>query len=493
MILVHTSRTRVGRRWFIGVTVLLTAVHPLLSAHLRSINFLVVSALTILPISALLRRMPGREGLPWWILLAAMSVLSVGNAWPVVGGPAVQFATDLLITFGNALLLAAAVALVLRCGRNDSGGVLDVSVAAIGIGGVVWTAVLLPRLRALHVVASAQIALLVSVLVLVGVLGALLRVWKVARRRLPALNLMICALIFALAGTVVVALSTGKMTVGRPPWIEMVFLLAYGCVGAAPIEESAFELSRPGPAPKDGLSVGRLMFLGVALIVIPLAGGVREMVGLAGDGALLALGSLLTVPLVLLRVGRLAAERQRAEAALRHQATHDLLTGLPNRAELLARLDAALDRERVTGRVAVTLLFCDLNGFKAVNDRLGHLAGDQLLVEVGARIRGGLRAGETLARYGGDEFLVLCDAATGDTVPDPDSPGGDSPEQAALRLQAHIERVLAEPFQLAGEQVRIGASVGAVLSDGDLGADELIRRADQAMYAAKPRLPVGVR
>jgi GGDEF domain-containing protein len=141
----------------------------------------------------------------------------------------------------------------------------------------------------------------------------------------------------------------------------------------------------------------------------------------------------------------------------------------------------------------VVLLFCDLNGFKAVNYRLGHLAGDQLLAGVGARIRAGLRSGETLARYGGDEFLVLCEAGAGlseaglpgSGLSEGGSSEGRAQEQAALRLHAHIERALDEPFDLAGERVRIGASVGAVISDGSLDADELIRRADQAMYAAK--------
>jgi diguanylate cyclase len=172
-------------------------------------------------------------------------------------------------------------------------------------------------------------------------------------------------------------------------------------------------------------------------------------------------------------MARTQAERalRASEARFRHQATHDPLTGLPNRAELHTRLDAALSRERATGRPSVVLLFCDLNGFKAINDRLGHRAGDQLLTEVGARIRAGLRAGDTLARYGGDEFLVLCE--------------DDDPDQAGERLTAHVHRALAEPFRLAGEPVTIGASVGAVRSAGRAGADELISRADQAMYRAK--------
>jgi diguanylate cyclase len=343
-------------------------------------------------------------------------------------------------------------------------------VAAVGLGGLIWTALLRPRLDDIGVGPAEQTELLISVLVLAGVLGALVRVSVVAERRLPALHLFIVALSLALVGNVVLALTTGSMTTGRPGWIEMFFLVAYGCVGMSPLVPSVSEVMRSGPAPVDEMSTGRLVFLGASLLVLPLAGGIRQMAGLPTDGSLLALGSALIVPLVMIRVGRLAAERRRAEAALRHQATHDALTGLPNRAELLARLEAALTAERAAGRASVVLLFCDLNGFKAVNDRLGHLAGDQLLTEVGDRIRRGLRAGETLARYGGDEFLVLC--------------ADDDPEAAGRRLRAHIERVMAEPFGLPGD-LRVGAAVGAVRSDGRSGADELIRRADQAMYVAK--------
>jgi diguanylate cyclase (GGDEF)-like protein len=253
----------------------------------------------------------------------------------------------------------------------------------------------------------------------------------------------------------------------------MFFLLTYLCVGAAPLHPSVHELSRPGPTPEDRLSVGRLVFLGAALVVDPLVGGARQMIGLPTDGPLLAIGSLLVAPLVMIRVGRLAHQRQQAEQALLHQATHDTLTGLPNRGELLTRLGAALARERVARRPAVVLLFCDLNGFKEVNDRLGHLAGDLLLTEVGARIRAGLRAGDTLARYGGDEFLVLCEET--------------AQQEAVARLCGHIESALALPFAIAGETVLISSSIGAVISDGATHADELITRADQAMYRAKQR------
>jgi diguanylate cyclase (GGDEF)-like protein len=460
-----------GLRWYAGLAGGVTAVHPFLPADVRPATYMLISASTLLPLGGLVRRLPGRDRRAWLLLLAAMSLLTAANALVAIGGAAQRMPADLLITVGHSVLLAAAITLVLRRGRTDIGGLIDVSVGAIGLGGLLWTTLLAPRLAAMAAGVGAQIALLVSILVLAGVLGALVRIWYVADRPLPAVTLFIVALLAALAGNTCLSMTTGSMIIGRPGWIEILFMIAYGCVGTVPFTASVHELQRPGPARADRLSAGRLAFLGAALAITPVAGGIREMAGLPADGPLLAFGSLLVAPLVMTRIGRLATGRERAEAALRHQATHDPLTGLPNRAELHARLDAALLRERAAGRPSVVLLFCDLNGFKAVNDRLGHRAGDELLAGVADRIRAGLRAGETLARYGGDEFLVLCCDA--------------EPASAAARLTAHVGDALRAPFLLGGRPVTISASVGAVLSDGATGADELISRADHAMYSAK--------
>ena len=452
--------------------------HPFLTPYGRAVNYLLSALLTIPPIVHLLRTGARDARRPWWLLLTAMAILSTGNGISAFGGPGMHKTVELCVTAGHATLLAAAVALVLRRGRNDIGGMLDVSVAAIGLGGLLWTALLSPRLQDIGVAQGEQVALLVSVLVLAGVLGALLRLW-LGDRRLRSLQLLLLSLSTALVGNIVLAWLSGTMTTGSDAAIEVAFIVAYGSVGLAVLDPSVHLMTRPGAAPVDALSFGRLAFLGLALVADPVAGGMREMFGLDADGPLLAVGSLLVAPLVMVRVGRLARQREQAEARLRHQATHDLLTGLPNRAELLTRLDTALAREAAAARPSVVLLFCDLNGFKAVNDRLGHVAGDELLTEVGRRIRAGLRAGDTLARYGGDEFLLLCE--------DP------AQEAATLRLTEHVRQALGVPFQLSGHQVTIGSSIGAVLSDGDLGADELISRADQAMYRAKQadRVPLG--
>jgi diguanylate cyclase (GGDEF)-like protein len=190
------------------------------------------------------------------------------------------------------------------------------------------------------------------------------------------------------------------------------------------------------------------------------------------SGLLLAIGTAAMVPLVMIRVGWLSAQRMRAEGALIHQATHDALTGLANRVEFMSRVTAALDRYAAgADRPAPAVLFCDLNGFKAVNDRLGHAVGDQLLQLVGSRLAGCVRQGETLARYGGDEFVILC---------------ADPHEPLVVDLMcARITAAFSQPFTVVGEQVEIGVSVGAVTATPGADAASVVRRADEAMYVAK--------
>ena len=177
------------------------------------------------------------------------------------------------------------------------------------------------------------------------------------------------------------------------------------------------------------------------------------------------------------RAIRYAMERQRAERRLARLALRDALTGLPNRVLFADRLEQALARlarrcargEGADGHVV--LMFVDLDGFKAVNDLLGHGAGDELLIRVAERLEGELRGSDTVARLGGDEFTVLCEG-----VPD---------EAAALALAARLCEVVAEPVELADGLAVVSAAIGvAVASAGDEGTT-LLRRADAAMYEAK--------
>ncbi|HEY5154425.1 MAG TPA: EAL domain-containing protein, partial [Acidimicrobiales bacterium] len=163
------------------------------------------------------------------------------------------------------------------------------------------------------------------------------------------------------------------------------------------------------------------------------------------------------------------------EQRLAHQATHDPLTGLPNRTLLLDRLEGALARsQRHNRRVAV--LFLDLDHFKVVNDSLGHSLGDRLLVVIAERLTVALRPGDTVARFGGDEFVILCE----DLVDDAE----------AIIIAERIDEALSGPFTIDETEVFVGVSIGIALPDGgdtDAEAETLIRDADAAMYRAKDR------
>ena len=166
-------------------------------------------------------------------------------------------------------------------------------------------------------------------------------------------------------------------------------------------------------------------------------------------------------------------ERRRNEARIAHLARHDPLTGLVNRAVFGETLDAALEATR-DGAEPVAVLCLDLDRFKAVNDTLGHPAGDALLVAVARRLRGCCREDDAVARLGGDEFAVV-------------QRGGPQPATAEATGRRIIE-ALSRPYDLEGRSVTVGASVGVAIVDAGARArdrQELLRRADLALYRAK--------
>jgi len=166
-----------------------------------------------------------------------------------------------------------------------------------------------------------------------------------------------------------------------------------------------------------------------------------------------------------------SAPRAAAERVL-HDALHDPLTRLPNRNLFLDLVKRSFARARRRGGYAFAVLFLDLDHFKAVNDGLGHAAGDELLLQVSRRLQVCLREGDTLARQGGDEFTILLDDL-------------QAPEDAQ-RVARRIHEVLAEPFEVSGQEVFATASIGVALSaPGYARAEDLLLDADTAMYRAK--------
>jgi diguanylate cyclase (GGDEF)-like protein len=170
-------------------------------------------------------------------------------------------------------------------------------------------------------------------------------------------------------------------------------------------------------------------------------------------------------------LAHIAIEAMAAQERLVHQATHDALTGLPNRLLFLDRTAVALTR-LARSPLSVAVLFLDLDRFKTVNDSLGHDVGDRLLVALARRLEQVMRPADTVARFGGDEFTILCEDIDG--------------QEEAAAIATRVREVVAEPVSLEGHDLWVTASIGiASTADPGRAASELVEDADAAMYRAK--------
>ncbi|WP_347177117.1 diguanylate cyclase [Parafrankia sp. EAN1pec] len=263
---------------------------------------------------------------------------------------------------------------------------------------------------------------------------------------------------------------------GIPPIVDVVsaagwLLVLLACL--VPIPESPV-LVRRGGSPRTLRTRAALPYLGLGAAGAVVVGQVIVNSPIDRVERIVLIGLLLVVLgrqiMTLGENGRLLASVQTSRRQLHHQAFHDPLTGLANRALFDDRLRHAL--ASCSSRPCA-LVYCDLDDFKRVNDTLGHAVGDALLRITAARLRNGVRSGDTVARLGGDEFAILLE----------DRHNGPEPEAICRRLAAMIRA----PALLAGRSYPVGASIGLVVANANSAptADALLRDADIAMYAAK--------
>ena len=164
--------------------------------------------------------------------------------------------------------------------------------------------------------------------------------------------------------------------------------------------------------------------------------------------------------------------QKEAEEKLHHEANHDPLTGLPNRSYFTQRLTAALAKRVIEAKYHVSVLFIDLDRFKYVNDSLGHVAGDQLLIDIAGRLKESMRPPDIVARLGGDEFIILVE--------------GRFYNEEVTQIAERIQRQFRQPFMVLGREVYSSASIGILhASSNHLSSEDMMRDADTAMYQAK--------
>jgi diguanylate cyclase (GGDEF)-like protein len=330
---------------------------------------------------------------------------------------------------------------------------------------------------------------------LIGVLSSGFALWLVSQPQLPAWQLAFGALVM---GAGISAMHyTGMAAMRMQPGIDYdptlfgaSLLIAVGASGAA--LWIAFHLRQHTPHVRL-IRGGAAVIMGIAIVGMHYTGMAAARFadgsfcgaavnGLSGNGLdnLVLITTLAVLSIALLtsildarleaRTAGLARSLTEANRELTQLALHDTLTGLPNRTLLADRIDQAMSRVREDGG-CFALMFIDLDGFKPVNDAFGHHMGDLLLREVAVRLREDLRSQDTLARIGGDEFVLLVQL---------------SEQNDALNLAARQVGLIARAFRVAEHDLHISASVGIALYPGNgLSAHELLMNADAAMYHAK--------
>jgi diguanylate cyclase (GGDEF)-like protein len=408
----------------------------------------------------------------WLSLGAAMTLATLANGpyylYPLVTARSLPFPSplDALFLLTYPCYVVGLCALITQRRREDRRGeALDAAILTLAGASLMWQFVLEPVVHSSMPALAHAVSIGYPAMDLI-VFAVLVRLVVGISGRNSALVLLVASFVALLAADVVYALQVAHATYTFGGPVDAIWMASYLLIGVAALHPArAFDSRRrPSPAIKHRVSRGRLAFVSASVLVGPVVTAMRPryVAFIAGTTAL-------SFVLVVARMAGLNRQLASVSLQLEARASTDSLTGLANRAAFRSALEATMTAAEP--RKALSVLFVDLDDFKEVNDRLGHAAGDELLVAVARRLQRAVRPGDVVARLGGDEFAVLVAAA---------------PDAATSRMVAdRIIDTIAEPIELMGERVHVSASVGLAASRDHSDPDSLMVEADVAMYTAK--------
>ncbi|MFQ6396474.1 diguanylate cyclase domain-containing protein [Nocardia sp. KC 131] len=436
---------------------------PLLS--LMTMLAVVASALTMIGLG-LRRHRPARP-LPWYLIASSALLFATGTVLRGIDNHAVHPLDDLFTLSGYfAVGVAAALWLRPRQVRHNYDLLLDSGLIGLGALLASWTFLISPILQShdstMNTVVAATYPVLDALL-----LTLVAHSVATSSRSETSLRLLHLGLFAVLLGDLGYSLETvGTATIGSEVLLAPL-LAAYLTVGVAALHPTMACLGAPRRIHPHH-SRQRASVIAVALIMASLVPVVGSSLDTLDRAVVSSMFALLLIG-VLVRSERAIVRSARSERRAQYQADHDMLTGLLNRAALLRALNR--NHEHWLEQ-PLSLLFIDLDGFKMVNDSYGHAVGDELIANAASRIRRVIRREDVVARYGGDEFVVLAPLD----------------RQEAVMLAERLLGAFVRPFGLSAGDIPITASVGIACGSPrsyDASIYDLIRDADSAMYHAK--------
>lgn len=463
--------------------VLATALAALVPAYLLTdglardlVSAAAAAAPTLVLGTLLARRRLAGPG-PWLLLLAGLLVLAGYTiAWlfqvHVLGSAPTGPLLSLALPLSYLLFLAAAVTAITWPVQRPREDAVDAAVFAVSTSMFAWALLVGPLLDHLTLPMAVRIRTLAAVIVLGAIAGALVgTAWTLRAQRRPVVYLLV-ATVASAAGAIARELTASPQEISGAWWVGLLWILGFSAVTAAILDPAARALAPQLQPRKNRITPARLLTLGASLCVGPIIALSQTAFGVPVDGLLIGVGSIVLLPLVLVRIGQLARLHAVAEERLAHLADHDELTGLANRRRLHAHVSGALGRMERGQIAGVVVLFCDVDDFKQVNDDHGHWVGDEVLLLITRRLRAAVRPEDLVARLGGDEFVVVIEG-----------------DPALIEAEAldRVEDALAEPVRVGSIVAPTAVSVGSasVVLGERVTPDGLIAAADASMYDRK--------